>query len=101
MAIIDQDYIEKMRLQYEELNQKVVQDAEHNSKQIKELKANYQGIKEQFLKLDDLQQKCLSYIETMIQASDFSKQKIWAEDQVQPNLLITPDQLKKINEQNK
>ena len=61
---------------------------------IKALNNKFDGLKERYLKLDDLQQKCLSYIQTMIQASDYSK-KIWAEDQVKPKILITPDELRK------
>ena len=101
MAIIDHDYIEKMAQNYEKLNAKLERDTEMFARQYKELSNKYQGLKEQFLKLDDVQQKCLTYIQTMIQASDYSKEKIWAEHQVKPQTLITPEQLKKINEQNK
>ena len=101
MAIIDNDYIEKMSQNYEKLNAKLERDTEQYSKNIKELNIKFDGLKEQFLKLDDVQQKCLTYIQTMIQASDYSKEKIWAEHQVKPPTLITPDQLKDINERNK
>ncbi len=94
MAIIDQEYIEKLKYDYDILNAKMKQDAELYAKNIKELNKKFDGLKEQFLKLDDLQQKCLTYIQTMVQASDYSK-KIWAEDIVKPKILLTPDDLRK------
>ena len=98
MAIIDQNYIEELKLKFEKLSQKVLLDAENYEKTNKQMTAKYDGLKQEFLKLDELQQKCLSYIETMIQASDFTKTKIWPDDQTKPNILLTPDDLKKIRD---
>ena len=93
MAIIDHDYVEQLKIDYDSLNAKISKDTKEYAKNIKELNNKFDGLKAQYLKLDDLQQKCLSYIQTMIQASDYSK-KIWAEDQVKPKILLTPDQLR-------
>jgi hypothetical protein len=36
----------------------------------------------------------------MIQASDFTKSQIWAEDTIKPSLIVTPDQLKEYEQKN-
>jgi len=100
MAIIDHDYVEQLKIDYDSLNAKISKDTKEYAKNIKELNNKFNGLKEQYLKLDDLQQKCLSYIQTMIQASDYSK-KIWAEDQVKPKILLTPDELRKHDDERK
>jgi len=100
MAIIDENYIEKINLENQKLNLKINELEQSLTKHQKEMNARYDGLKEQFLKLDDLQQKCLKFIETMIQASDFTKSQIWAEDTVKPSLIVTPDQLKEYEQKN-